>query len=167
MKIFSDRSSWIAENQIPFRIGMLSTILLAAVALITAFAAYDLTQNQRRVEDATAEFRRLQIAADAERNFGAMRYWLTDLSLSLLILSEQRASEARAKLEADLESLAAFAPDTVDEVRAGTEAYYRKALEAADAYTDDNRVVGNTLVAQARIESDSVGDTLQAPRQHV
>ncbi|MGC1488923.1 MAG: ATP-binding protein, partial [Albidovulum sp.] len=156
------RTGWIAENKIPFRIGTLSIVLLGAVVLSTFFATYDLTQNQRRVEDANAEFHRLQIAADAERHFSTMRYWLTDLSLSLLILSEQRANDARTNLEVALEDLARFAPDTVDDVRARTTEYYAKALEAADAYTDDNRVVGNTLLAQARIESDAVSETLQA-----
>ncbi|MEE4188247.1 MAG: ATP-binding protein, partial [Roseobacter sp.] len=44
-------------------------------------------------------------------------------------------------------------------VRAQTDAYYDTSLKAADAYTDGNRVLGNTLLAQARLASDAVDET--------
>jgi len=152
---------WFAGNTIPFRVGALSAVLLCAVAIGTAFMVYDLSRNQSRVEDANTEFHRLRTAAEAEQNFSEMRYWLTDLSVSLLTLSERRAAEAQEKLEANLEQLAAFAPATVEDIRTGTAAYVDKAFKAADAYTDGNRVLGNTFLAQARTDSDAVGTALQ------
>ncbi|WP_370318606.1 response regulator [Oricola sp.] len=152
---------WFAGNTIPFRVGALSAVLLCAVAIGTAFMVYDLSRNQSRVEDANTEFHRLRTAAEAEQNFSEMRYWLTDLSVSLLTLSERRAAEAQERLEANLEQLASFAPATVEDIRTGTEAYVEKAFQAADAYTDGNRVLGNTFLAQARTDSDAVSAALQ------
>lgn len=155
-----DRGRWVSKNTIPVRIGSLSAFLLAALVLSTIVMAYDLRLNQARVQDANAGFHRLELAGQADRHFGEMRYWLTDLSVSLLTLSERRANEARAKLDQSLEQLAAFAPEAAGAVREQADAYYNTSLRAADAYTDGNRVLGNTVLAQARVASDAVDKTL-------
>jgi signal transduction histidine kinase/CheY-like chemotaxis protein len=134
--------------------------LLAALVISTIVMAYDLTRNQQRIGDANQSFHRLEVAAMADRQFGEMRYWLTDLSVSLLTLSERRANESRAELDASLEQLQAYAPEAATRIREETETYYDRALMAADAYTDGNRVLGNTLLAQARLASDAVDETL-------
>ncbi|ALG90325.1 MULTISPECIES: hybrid sensor histidine kinase/response regulator [Actibacterium] len=154
------RLRWLAENKIPLRIGSLSAVLLGALVISTVFMAFDLMNNLRRIQDANTRFHRLQIAASADRHFGEMRYWMTDLSVSLLTLSERRANAARTELEADLTRLEEFAPDAAGKIRAGTAAYYARALDAADAYTDGNRIIGNTLLAEARLGSDAVDQTL-------
>ncbi len=51
---------------------------------------------------------------------------------------------------------------TADHIREGARAYFDKALQAADAYTDGNRVIGNTLLAQARQGSDAVSAALES-----
>ena len=99
-------------------------------------------------------------AADAHVTFGELRYWLTDLSVSLLVTSERRAGAARERLDAELERLAAYEPDTVAEIRSEVDAYVATAMQAADAYTDGNRVIGNTLLAQARAHSTRVDEAL-------
>jgi signal transduction histidine kinase/CheY-like chemotaxis protein len=154
------RWRWVSQNKIPVRIGSLSAALLAALVISTIVMAIDLTRNQDRIKGANQGFHRLELAAEADRNFGEMRYWLTDLSVSLLTLSERRANEARDQLNASLVELEAFAPEAAANVRAGSEAYYNSALSAADAYTDGNRVLGNTLLAQARQGSDAVATSL-------
>ena len=155
-----DRRKWASQNTIPVRIGSLSVFLLAALVLSTLVMTYDLTRNQTRIQDANDGFHRLEVAGQADRHFGKMRYWLTDLSVSLLTLSERRANEARAKLGQSLEELAAFAPEAAGTIREEADAYYETSLRAADAYTDGNRVLGNTLLAQARVASDAVDQTL-------
>lgn len=154
------RWAWISEKKIPVRIGLLSGALLAALVISTIVMAYDLTRNQARIQGANVGFHRLQMAAEADRHFGEMRYWLTDLSVSLLTLSERRANAARDKLDQSLTELESFAPEAAQEVRGGAETYYESALKAVDAYTDGNRIVGNTYLAQARQGSDAVDATL-------
>ncbi|MBL9059811.1 MAG: response regulator, partial [Mangrovicoccus sp.] len=155
----SARPGWLARlgsHAIPLRIGALSAVLLGALVVSTAIMAVELTRNQHRIADATERFHRLQVAAAADRDFGQLRYWMTDLAVSLLTLSEQRAAEAEARLAQDLDALEDFAPEAAQQIRTGAGAYRAAAMQAVDAYTDDNRILGNTYLAQARQGSDSV-----------
>ena len=119
------------------------------------------TRGQLIVLDKTSNlFHRLEIAAAAQHHFDEMRYWMTDLSVSLLTLSERRAREARTQLEADLGRIAAFAPGVAASIRDEAAAYFDLALQAADAYTEERRVIGNSHLAAARTHSDKVGAAL-------
>ncbi len=155
------RFAGLARNSITLRIGSLSGVLLGALVISTAVMVWDLWQTQQRVAKSTERFRFLETAAEADRDFGDMRYWLTDLSVSLLTLSQRRAEASRAELDVKLDEIETFAPEAARQIRQGVESYADAALLAADAYTDDRRVIGNTLAAQARIGSDSVDATLK------
>ena len=150
----------LSEHGIPLRIGSLSAALLGALIVSTAIMAWDFSANQRRISDATARFHSLQVAADADRHFGQLRYWLTDLSVSLLTPSERSALEARELLYADLAALETFTPEAAQQIRAATDTYFASALLAVEAYTDGNRIVGNTNLAAARQSSDAVATAL-------
>jgi signal transduction histidine kinase/DNA-binding response OmpR family regulator len=150
------------RSRIAVRIGALSTLLLGALVVSLVFMAFDLLATQRRVERASSLFHQLEIAAAAQHHFDEMRYWMTDLSVSLLTLSERRAREARAELEADLARIAGFAPEVAASIRNETQAYFDLALQAADAYTEERRVIGNSHLAAARTHSDAVGEALSA-----
>ncbi len=99
-------------------------------------------------------------AGNAHVAFGELRYWLTDLSVSLLMSSERSANTAREKLDKDLERLATHDPDTIKMLRSEVESYVTTAMDAANAYTDGNRVIGNTFLANARIHSARVDQAL-------
>ena len=113
-------SGRLRENAIPLRIGALSVVLLGALVVSTTIMAWELAANQRRIADATERFHRLQVADRAARNFGQLRYWMTDLAVSLLTLSERNALAAQEMLEADLAALDAFAPELVLRIRSST-----------------------------------------------
>lgn len=151
---------WLARNRITFRISSLSAGLLATLVISTLVMAWDLTRTLKRLEDSATRFSYLQRAAEADQSFGELRYWLTDLSVSLLTLSERRAEEARARLQTQLAELAEFAPDASDQIAEAVDSYVTTALRAADAYTEDRRVIGNTLTSQARQSSSQVNDAL-------
>ncbi|XDA97087.1 response regulator [Sulfitobacter sp. LCG007] len=161
MNIVPARLLRAAGDSIAIRIGSLSAILLGALIVSTFAMAWELHRNQDQVEDSTERFRRLQLAAEAERDFGELRYWLTDLSVSLLTLSERRADAARAALEGRLDNIESFAPEAAERIRLGVDDYAESALSAADAYTEDRRVIGNALMAQARQGSDAVDAALE------
>jgi len=151
----------LADRKIPLRLVCLSAALLGALLVSVAFMAHDLLENQRRVEDANARFHMFDEAAKAHRHFGEVRYWLTDLSVSLLTLSERRAEAARTALEEDLARIKVFAPEAANTIQQGSKAYYDKAMQAVDAYTADNRVIGNTQLAAARSFSDEIDGVLR------
>ncbi len=150
----------LSEHSIPLKIGSLSAALLGAIIVSTTIMAWDFAANQRRISDATARFHSLQVAADADRHFGQLRYWMTDLSVSLLTQSERNALKARELLNADLAALEVFAPDPAQQIRAATATYFDGAMIAVEAYTDGNRVIGNTNLAAARQSSDAVAAAL-------
>ncbi len=150
----------LKSGGISFRMISLSAALLSALVVSVVVMTVDLLDTQRRVEQASERFHMLDVATTAHRHFGEMRYWLTDLSVSLLTLSERKASQARGDLEADIANMMAFAPDAAASIREGAAAYYDQALQAADAYTDDQRVIGNSHLAAARVHSDAVDATL-------
>lgn len=156
------RIGQLTDRKIPIRLVCLSAALLGALLVSVAFMAHDLLENQRRVEEANARFHMFDDAAKAHRHFGEVRYWLTDLSVSLLTLSERRAEAARTALEEDLTRIKVFAPEAANTIQQGSKAYYEKAMQAVDAYTNDNRVIGNTLLAAARSYSDEIDGVLMA-----
>ncbi len=152
----------ITAHRIPWYIGSLTAVLLGVLAVSAVVVVLELTANQKRIAEATERFHRLQIAAEAERNFGTMRYWLTELSVSLLTLSERRAEEARTQLESSLENLRAFAPQTAQRIGSAVDEYWDQSIAAVDAYTDGNRIIGNTLMAQTRQQSAAVTEEFGA-----
>ncbi len=99
-------------------------------------------------------------AMAALRAFGELKYWLTDLEVSWLNESEDMANQARAGLEEHLQTISAFAPDKVVEVRRHVEKFVKTSLEAVGAYVAENRVLGNSLVADARASVQIVDEIL-------
>lgn len=89
--------------------------------------------------------------ANAAANaFGDLKYWLTDLAASLLVRSELEAESARERLEVELDLLAPYKPDVVKAIRADVASMVEESLNAVDAYTNSQRVMGNTMMASAR-----------------
>jgi signal transduction histidine kinase/DNA-binding response OmpR family regulator/HAMP domain-containing protein len=143
-----------------------SRMLLVSVAglgsLIGAslFLSSALHETADRTGRMTELFDVADAAADAHVAFGELRYWLTDLAVSLLVVSETNAEAAGERLRDRLDTLTAYDAATVRAVRAEVDAYVADAMAAVDAYTENNRVIGNTLLAQARIHSAEVDDML-------
>jgi len=99
-------------------------------------------------------------ANSARIAFGEMRYWLTDLAVSLLTPSERNAAAARNRMDGYLDQLAQRKPKLVAAVRAERNEFEKTANDAVARYTDDQRVLGNSLLAQARDHSVKVDELL-------
>lgn len=99
-----------------------------------------------------AAFEKLLVTRHALRNFGETKYWLTDLSASWLNASETAANKAKASLEKNLGEMMAFDPESAKNIQARVNKIYDLGLQAVDAYADNNRVLGNSLLASARNE---------------
>ncbi len=151
----------LRHPSIPLRVAAISALLLIALVATNLIVIRQLDQNAQRVTAATDLFEQLEAADAANTRFGRMRYWLTDLAVSLLTNSERNAETAYVELRADLEKVALYDDARAAEIGRAVAAYRDLALQAVDAYTDDNRVVGNTLLAEARTHSAAV-ETLLA-----
>ena len=147
-------------------------VLLTAAGLISLigsslYLSSALHQTAERTTKMKELFDLVGVAGKAHLSFGELRYWLTDLSVSQLVISERNASAAREKLETHLDRLVSYDPETVAAIRTDVDAYFSKAMDAADAYTDRNRVIGNTLLANARAHSSKVDEALNLFVQRV
>ena len=141
---------------------LLSSALLLVLIATNIYLA-------RKLDDNTAGTRRprtcsqaIEQANNAQIAFGEMRYWMTDLAVSLLTLSETKAKAAEARTERYLDELAPLRPQAIAAIRAEVAEYRDLAAQAVEAYTDDQRVIGNTLLAQARTHSIKADELLAA-----
>ena len=102
----------------------------------------------------------IESANSARIAFGEMRYWLTDLAVSLLTPSERSAAAARGRMDGYLDQLALRKPKLVAAVRAERDEFEKAANDAVEKYTNDQRVLGNSLLAQSRDHSVKVDELL-------
>ena len=130
--------------------------LLAAHLYYSGHLAHERMLRTRDIGD----FDAIHAVNDAVHEFGDLKYWLADLALSLLMRSERRAEQARRRFEVGLERLRPFAPDEAAAMAADLPVMHRYAMQAVDAYARRERVLGNTLMAQARIRISAIDKTL-------
>ena len=154
--------SWwdLTRFSIAQRIIGLLTIPFAVLVVSGFMFVKDLRQTAQRTEDTKVKITTQESASAAHTEFGKLRYWLTDLSVSLLMISERNADTAWERFNARIDEIGAHAPDAAKAVLEDANNYRSKALEAADAFTDGNRVIGNALLAEARAHSDAVDQAL-------
>jgi adenylate cyclase len=140
----------MSRFSIRVRLVFLAVLLLAAPTVTTFYLTRGLANDAAALGDEARLFAVFKTANKANKDFGDLKYWLTDLAVSLLVRSQQNAETAGAQLEADLKALAPYDPDGVREVEAAVAALMKQAFTAVDAYTNDQRVVGNALMARTR-----------------
>jgi signal transduction histidine kinase len=143
----------LSQLTIRARLALLSSVLLVVLAATTGYLTHTLSNQAEATARAADMFALADQANSARIAFGELRYWKTDLAVSQLTLSEQKAATARGRLERDLDRLATQKPDQIAKVRGELADYEDLAGKAIDAYTNDQRVIGNTLLAQARQHS--------------
>ncbi|HEX5319836.1 MAG TPA: ATP-binding protein [Stellaceae bacterium] len=150
----------LARFSIRTRIILLAGTLLAVLVSTTFYLSRQLSKNTAGVVEAGNLLTTIEEANSAQLAFGEMRYWMTDLAVSLLTLSETNAKTARARMEGYLDQLAQRKPVRIEAVRSELALYEDLAHRAVEEYTDDRRVIGNSLLAQARLHSIKVDQLL-------
>ena len=142
------------------RLIFLATILVAFLVATNAFMSRQLAQNADAVKAEVAFVEVLTLASDANAQYGDLKHWLTDLAVSLLMNSEREALDARDRLVDRLESLEPHAADEVAAIRRELDGLMKQAFEAVDAYSEDERVLGNSLMAVARSHIRAIDELL-------
>lgn len=140
----------MSQLSIRTRLVSLAVLLLAILTLTTLYLNRQVASEAAALADEARLVSVLKTANKANKDFGDLKYWLTDLAVSLLVRSELNARAARDQLAADLAALAPYDPDGVRSIQAEIGPLMDQALKAVEAYTDDQRVVGNALMAQTR-----------------
>ena len=142
------------------RVLLVTAILTTVLAGTTFYMTTKLADNSRAVAK-TAELAQLsELANQIRSSFGEYRYWLTDLAVSLLRLSEVNANAAKERLSAKLDELARSRPEIAAAIKQEVEQFGTDANRAVDEYTDDHRVIGNTYLATARQHSIAIDATI-------
>src|SRR5262245_43089038 len=88
------------------RLILLSSALLAVLIATNFYLTQKLTANSARTVEAAELLKAIEEANNVQIAFGEMRYWMTDLAVSQLTLSERNATAARARMDQHLDKLA-------------------------------------------------------------
>jgi signal transduction histidine kinase/HAMP domain-containing protein len=144
------------------RLSIRFRLILLAVTLMLGMVGTNLylTQALGSASAAVTESDRLDAligTVDTVRStFGDLRYWLTDLSVSLLNQSERNADSARIALSAVVWTLRQREPEAAGQIAAEAAQFDIAATQAVEAYTADQRIIGNALTSQARAHGQRV-----------
>jgi signal transduction histidine kinase/HAMP domain-containing protein len=149
-------------TQLPIRtrLILLSGALLLFLLATNFYLNRKLAENAAGMDEASNLLGLIEEANEAQIAFGEVRYWLTDLAVSMLTLSERNAATARAQMEQHLDALAQRQPRAVAQVRTELAQYEQFAHRAVDEYTNERRVIGNSLLAQASRHSVAADELL-------
>jgi signal transduction histidine kinase len=142
------------------RLILLSGVLIGVLVGTNLYLTRILSYNSQSAARVTELVDLITVANDARVAFGEVRYWTADLAVSLLTASERNAAAARDRMNRRLDSLAVQNPELVANVRSEFTQFEKFAADAVDAYTNDRRIVGNSLLAQARQHSVMVDQLL-------
>ncbi len=152
----------MARLNIQTRVILLSSALLLVIWGTDIYLTRKLANNSATVSEVADLIDVIGAANGARVAFGEMRYWMTDLAVSMLTLSEKNATSARDRMEHLLDQLAARKPNRIASVRAELAQFQKLAADAVEEYTADRRVMGNTLLAQARQHSAVIDEQLRS-----
>ncbi len=150
----------MSRLSISTRLVLLSSVLLAILIGVSALLSHSLDNSAKALTQEAHYVEVLRNASTAQKSFGDMKYWLADLAVSLLNLSETRAREAKQEFEKDLVTLEPYDPAAVTAMRGEIDAIMSLSMNAVDSYTQDRRVIGNSIMAQARVHIASVDKQL-------
>ncbi|MEA2730373.1 MAG: hypothetical protein QOF70_4848, partial [Acetobacteraceae bacterium] len=150
----------LAWFSIRTRLVALSVVLLVVMAGTNLYLTRALDRSSAAAVQSDRLLALIGTVDDVRASFADLRYWLTDLSVSLLTQSERNADAARARLNDRLRALAENRPQDAASIAREADLFNDAAHRAADAYTDDQRVIGNSLTAQARSLGLKVDDVL-------
>jgi signal transduction histidine kinase len=152
----------MARLTIRTRLILLTSVGLLVLVATNAYLTRALSENSAGMVEAAGLLAGIEQADKAQIAFGEERYWMTDLAVSQLTLSERNAAAARARVEVHLGKLARWHPQRIAAVRSELDQYEGLAAKAVEEYTMDRRVIGNSLLAQARQHSLVVDQLLSA-----
>ena len=132
------------------RLIILAIVLLAAMISGSLFVRMALKSAEAAAEAANRIATIVETTNVVHVAFNDLRYWQTDLAVSLLTLSENNAAAARKRLDEELKVLEGTQPDVARAVREEAARFDSLASQAVDAYTTGDRVIGNAHFAEAR-----------------
>jgi signal transduction histidine kinase/DNA-binding response OmpR family regulator len=152
----------LANLSIKVRLLLLSSALIVVITASTLYLTRKLADNSEAVTRNAELAKLIDVAQDVRNTFGEYRYWITDLAVSLLRQSEINAKATHDRLIKQLNVLAGRRPEMAAALKEEIAKFDESANRAVEQYTDDQRVMGNTSLAEARLHSVAINDRLAA-----
>jgi methyl-accepting chemotaxis protein len=153
---------WQVSLGIRLKIGLTTALLLLLLGSSLWYLRINIGRGTDAVRAQQQVFEQLEIANNVAKTFGDLRFWLLDAALSQLSESEEQAKLARQGIEQHLQALQMSLPVQAKEIRQRIEQLWIAMQEAVKAYLDDNRVLGNSMVAQSRQIAEETTALIQA-----
>lgn len=166
----------IAKKIVAFSSGLLALFIIAFVYIESA--SYDIiraTQNQTTLmakqqsalgqqlevlEQASLAAVRVEQLKDVIIKFRGVRVWLLDLAAGWQNEAESNAKQTKAELFETLKGVPELDSKQVDTLKLAVEEYYNLMITGVDAYVNDNRVQGNSIVFAARNKANDIEQQL-------
>jgi methyl-accepting chemotaxis protein len=133
-------------------------ILLLAGSLLYIY--FELNNGTHKIEEQNAALGRMETVSSVAKSFSELRYWLVDLSLSWQNESEDNANVAKEKLDKILKKMTKTDPKLFQFIQSNSQKFFDLMMESVDSYVDENRVLGNSQVAEGRRISDEIDQRL-------
>ncbi|PIQ97059.1 MAG: hypothetical protein COV67_06275 [Nitrospinae bacterium CG11_big_fil_rev_8_21_14_0_20_56_8] len=133
-------------------------LLLMAGSLLYVYN--ELGNANKVIEEQRENLSRLEVVTTTSSAFSQLRYWLTDLAVSWQNDSEDRANTAKEKLENLFKELEKTDKGIVDSLKPQVESFASTMVKSVDAYVDENRVLGNSLVSDGRGLAGTIDEEL-------
>jgi signal transduction histidine kinase/CheY-like chemotaxis protein/HAMP domain-containing protein len=150
----------LANLSIKARLLLLSSALVFMIIASTLYLTHKLNENSEVVARNAELAKLIAVAQDVRNTFGEYRYWITDLAVSLLRQSEINANATHGRLLKQLDLLATRRPDTAAVLKEEIAKFEEQATLAVERYTNDQRVLGNIALAEARQHSVVINDRI-------
>jgi methyl-accepting chemotaxis protein len=135
------------------KILLLNGFILLMMAGALLYNYFALGKATAAIETQRNALSHMQTAVSTSRANSELRYWMVDLALSWQNESETNAETARESLEKLFVQLEGTNAELVQSLRPQVESFSKSMMESVDAYIDENRVLGNSLVSDGRKNS--------------
>ncbi len=137
----------------------LSLLFMLVFSLLTLYSVVGKTSKV--IQEQSGTLLRLETANRVSHGFAMLQYWLSDLALSFLSSSEQSVTQVKKELDSFVTQLEKTDKELVDKIRPQIQTYTQTMMSGADAYTDGNRVLGNSFVSEGRRQAATIEEALQ------
>src|SRR3984957_5961171 len=143
------------------RLIFLSVLLLSILAGSSALLIRELIRDSRSLSEEARLVSTVRNANSASKHFGDLKYWAIDSAVTQLAGSQDAAERAKSGLESDLKAISAVDPGVVAAIGGQVSILTDLARQAGLAYSSDDSVAGNTLLAQAKNRILAIEDQIE------
>jgi adenylate cyclase len=153
--------SSIGKLSIRSRLLCLALLLVAVLLGLTVFLAHKLSTNTSGIEEEAEVVSILTSATSATKDFGDLKHWLMDAAPTLLKDSNEQLQRTKQRFASDLQRIEAIVPGSAQRIKGELERLMAHASKAMEAYTGEQRAIGNSFMALARAHIAEIDRELQ------